>query len=269
VIAQTGVAGPVPCADLDGVRARLIFSLVLGVALVTVPPGTTARARAGGSCTDATGANGYAYAGHQSASASDGVRATITLTSRPTVGAGHVAGWVGVGGPGQGAKGADEWIQAGIVATPDAGAELYAEVARAGNAPRSVVVEREVAVGHSREVAVLEVPGRPNWWRVEVDGRAVTEPVLLPGSSGRWAPIATAESWNGGASSCSSFGFRFERVSVSSGGGSSWRPFVPAASFHSSSYRLRDLASLARGEGAPGSAARDDRPYGFVASSAS
>ena len=52
-----------------------------------------------------------------------------------------------------------------------------------------------------------------------VDGQVVTDPVALGGSSGRWAPIATAESWNAGSPACNTFGFRFERVAVSYGGG--------------------------------------------------
>ena len=112
--------------------------------------------------------------------------------------------------------------------------------------------------------------GRPGWWRVWVDGQAATEPVRLRDSSGRWAPIATAESWNGGEAACNAFGFRFERVSVSYGGGGSWRPFVPGHRFLDGGYKLRDLAS------APAERASYDRrprerrascPYAFVAAS--
>ena len=65
----------------------------------------------------------------------------------------------------------------------------------------------------------------------------------MRGSSGRWAPIATAESWNAGTATCNEFGFRFERVSVSYGGGGSWRPFVPGHRFLDGANVLRDLAS--------------------------
>ena len=96
-------------------------------------------------------------------------------------------------------------------------------------APEFIPVEEGVAFGRPHKLAVLEMAGRPGWWRVWVDGQAVTDPVRMRGSSGRWAPIATAESWNAGTPACNAFGFRFERVSVSYGGGGSWRPFVPGS----------------------------------------
>ena len=74
---------------------------------------------------------GYAYAGLQVPAARHGIGATITSLAPPVVERGHVAGWVGVGGPGQGPNGTDEWLQVGMN-TP-AGAhgrnKLYFEVA--------------------------------------------------------------------------------------------------------------------------------------------
>ena len=146
-----------------------------------------------------------------------GIRATITLTRRPTVDAGHVAGWVGVGGQGQGATGGDAWIQAGIASLRGLGTVVYAEITQEAHEPELVLVDEDVEVGRAYRIAVLEVAGRPGWWRVWVDGRPVTPMLRMRGTSGRWAPIATAESWNAGTSACNDFAFRFERVSVSSG----------------------------------------------------
>ena len=67
----------------------------------------------------------------------------------------------------------------------------------------------------------------------------------MRGTSGRWAPIATAESWNAGTSACNDFGFRFERVSVSSGRRGSWRPFVSGHRFLDGTHTLRDLTAPA------------------------
>ena len=112
--------------------------------------------------------------------------------------------------------------------------------------------------------------GRPGWWRIWVDGQVVTDPIRLRGSSGRWAPIVTAESWDGGVESCNEFAFEFERVSVSYGGGGSWRPFVSAHRFVDGTSTLRDLASAPAQAGAyrhlAGSES-DVLPYAFVASS--
>ena len=60
----------------------------------------------------------------------------------PTVDAGHVAGWVGVGGPGQGANGGDAWIQAGIASMPGMGTVLYAEITREGRGREFILVEK-------------------------------------------------------------------------------------------------------------------------------
>jgi len=258
-----------PCSGTDdiGVRLRHLFALLVGVSLVAVLVGASATATAGPTC--AGSADGYSYAGHQSDTRGHGVRATITLTRSPSVPAGHVAGWVGVGGPEQGANGGDAWLQVGIASMPGMQPFLYTEVTREGNEPEFTLLEEGVAVGASRRLAVLEVAGRPGWWKVWVDGQAVTEPVRLAGSSGRWAPIATTESWNGGEARCNSFGFRFERVSVAYGGGGAWRPFVSGYRFLDGAYKVRNLAS------APATADAYSRtlatnavlPYAFVAAS--
>jgi hypothetical protein len=198
-----------------------------------------------------------------------GVRASIQLVRPAEVAAGHVASWVGVGGPGQGANGGDAWIQAGLATVPGLGTMLYAEITREGRAPQFVELAANVPVGRSHRIAVLETAARPGWWRVWVDGEARTAPVRLAGSSGRWSPIATAESWNGGRAACNSFGYRFEGVSVANGPGGAWQAFDPGFRFLDAGYRLRRLAAT------PGTArsltarTRVVRPYAFLAASAS
>jgi hypothetical protein len=205
------------------------------------------------SCGPGAYSRGYAYAGHRASARAHGIRATITATRAPAVRAGHVSGWVGVGGPGQGADGEDAWIQVGIAATHGRDEPfLYAEVARDGRTPRLVRLDDAVGVGERRELAVLEVPGRRGRWQVHVDGRPVTGPVSLRGSSGRWAPIVTAESWNGGRGSCNRFGFRFEDISVALAPGGAWRTFSPGYRFLDRGTALRSLTR---------------RPYAFTASS--
>ena len=51
----------------------------------------------------ACGSSGYTYAGLASAGRAHGVAANITALGAPGVQNGHVAGWVGVGGPKPGA----------------------------------------------------------------------------------------------------------------------------------------------------------------------
>jgi len=250
------------------VRARLLLTALVGALTVAALAGASTKAVAGRACLSGSH-GGYTYAGNQASHRGHGVRATITMTRAPSVGAGHVAGWVGVGGPGQGANGEDVWIQGGIASLPGLAPMIYAEVTRAGRTPQLIPVSDGIAPGRSHTLAVLEVAGRPGWWRVWADGRAVTKPVHLRGSSARWAPIATAESWNAGTAVCNSFGFRFERVSVSYGGGGSWRPFVPAHRFRDGTNVVRDLASSPAGSGVHRHAAAAVAvvPYAFVASS--
>lgn len=238
-----------------------------GVALVV---STTATAGRSAPCGAAAGNGGYTYAGHQASNLGHGVRASIALTRPAEVAAGHVASWVGVGGPGQGANGGDAWIQAGVATVPGMGTMLYAEITREGQAPQFVQLEGGVPVGRSHRIAVLEMAARPGWWRVWVDGQAMTAPVHLRGSSGRWSPIATAESWNGGQAACNRFGYRFEGVAVADGPGGAWRPFEPGYRFLDSGYRLRRLAATPVGARTIAAArARVVRPYAFVATSAS
>jgi hypothetical protein len=227
----------------------------------------TATASRSGTCV-AAAKSGYSYAGHQTGARGHGVRATLTLT-RAEVAAGHVASWVGLGGRGQGAHGGDAWIQAGIATVPGMGSLVYAEITREGRAPQFVPLVRSVAPGQSHRIAVLEMAARRSWWRVWVDGRPVTKPVLIRGSSGRWHPVATAESWNGGQAACNGFSYRFEGVAVAHGRGGGWHPFAPRFRFLHTGYRLRRLTASPATAGALGVTTRAPRPYAFVAASGS
>src|SRR5262249_2796507 len=76
----------------------------------------------------------------------------------------------------------------------------------------------------TRQLAVLEVGGRPNAWRVWVDGRPVSKPIFLPGSHGAWRGIATAESWTTSKTvACNAFGYRFDDVKIAQQAGGAWR----------------------------------------------
>jgi hypothetical protein len=258
-------------ADASAVQARPFVATIAGALSLAALVGATTTATAGRACLSGANTQGYSYAGHQSTYRGHGVRATIQLTRAPQIEAGHVAGWVGVGGPGQGANGGDAWIQAGIAAMPGMEPMLYAEIAREGQDPEFVLLAENVQVGRMHKIAVLEMSGRDGSWRVWLDGEPATDPVRLRGSSGRWAPIATAESWNGRSAACNSFGFRFERVSVSYGGGGSWRPFVSAHRFLDEGNALRDLAAAPAETGVYRRTLANEGvlPYAFVAASGS
>jgi hypothetical protein len=245
--------------------ALLLATAALGAAALL---GTSSSATGGATSCAGPSGTGYTYAGHQATYRGHGVRATITPQRIPQVSAGHVAAWVGVGGPGQGPNGEDVWLQAGIASIPGLGLMTYVEIARPGEQPQFELVEHGLVAGQPQRVAVLEMGGRPGWWRAWVGGQPMTEPIHLPGSSGRWEPIATAESWNGGQDGCNRFAFQFERVSVSYGGGGSWRPFVSGYRFLDGRNELRALATAPAGRGvyARTLASRSVLPYAFVAS---
>ena len=57
-------------------------------------------------------------------------------------------------------------------------------------------------------------------------------------SSGRFQPIATAETWDGGTRVCNRFKYRFEGLAVAGARGGSWRPFVHAHRFEDRGYRV-------------------------------
>jgi hypothetical protein len=185
----------------------------------------------------ANACGGYSYAGVQDARAASGIRATLVQVDMPRVARGHVAAWVGVGGPGQGAGGRDEWIQIGLNALSDGVSRLYYEVDRPGPGPSYEELASDVAVGARYEVSVLELPSRPGWWQVWLNGVPVSDPVDLPGSS-RWRPMAVAESWVGGRHACNTFAYRFEDVAVALRSTGAWSALVAGYRFHDPGYRM-------------------------------
>jgi hypothetical protein len=233
------------------VRVTLVAVLALVAAAASLGGSSPASAGPSAACSSATyGSTGYGYAGFQADRRGHGVRAAVTGLADNAVADGHVAAWVGVGGPGKGPNGVDEWLQVGIASFAGSPRNLYYEVTRPGAAPVFHLLESDVPQGALRRVAVLEMNRRPGTWRVWVDGRAVSEPIELAGSSRRWQPIATAEAWDGGSGVCNRFAFRFERVEVAAGLGGSWKRFVGGFRFQDAGYRISPVDSQARASGA-------------------
>jgi hypothetical protein len=168
--------------------------------------------------------SGYSYAGVGASSPGYGISATITPLDAFDVLNGHVAGWVGVGGPGEGPNGTNEWLQIGYSGYPSiTGSDVYYEVALPGRVPTYHQVAAALPVGTVAEVAVLEIRNRPNWWRVWLNHKPVSRPIRLPESHDRWSPIATAESWDGGTGgACNTFLYRFRHVSIAHAPGGGW-----------------------------------------------
>jgi hypothetical protein len=196
-----------------------------------------AAALAGGSSAAVCKAT-YSYAGLVNADPGHGIRATVRALGLPGVEWGHVGAWVGVGGPGLGPNGEDAWIQVGLSGFAGSSNKLYFEVTRPGSSPAYTELDAEVRPGEPRRIAVLETADRRDHWRVWVDGRVVSDAVYLPGSHGSWAPMAIAESWNGGRATCNRYSYRFDRVMVARGPGGLWRPLAAGTTFEDPGYRV-------------------------------
>ena len=192
----------------------------------------------------ACGSSGYAYAGLASSNRAYGVATHLQTVGTPQVLSGHVAGWVGVGGPGSGPNGTNEWIQVGFSAFPGSSfSSLYYEVAQPNGVPQYHEIASGLPAGTTRKVAVLELAGRRGWWRVFVDDRAVGEAVYLPGSHGAWRPLATTETWGAGSFVCNRFSYRFGSVAVATRPGGGWQRLTRHYTFQNHGYRIRRLTA--------------------------
>jgi len=226
-------------------RLLLVTGAVAAVAL-----GSAARALACGN------SGGYSYAGLAAPTSAFGISAVITPLDAFDVFTGHVAGWVGVGGPGEGPNGTDEWLQIGLSGFPGIfGSDIYYEVAMPGRIPTYHRVAANLPVGTVAKVTVLEIHNRPNWWRVWLNHQPVSPPIRLPDSHNRWTPIATAESWDGGTGgACNTFLYRFRHVSIAHAAGGGWQLLTGGSAIKSSMTRVRrspGAATFFAAEGQP------------------
>ena len=182
--------------------------------------------------------SGYSYGGVQTLSTRRGVSARIAATRISAVTSGHIAGWVGVGGAGQGPNGTDEWIQIGVASFPGGRTEIYYEVALPGVRAAYTGV-RPVTVGESHVLGVYEVAAAQ--WVATVDGVPVMQPVNLPGSHGTWRGMATAESYDSGAAACNAYGIQFAELRVADFTGL-WFPIQHPQPFSTGGHVLAAVA---------------------------
>lgn len=181
----------------------------------------------------------YAYAGLIADAPAAGIRATVTAVSAARLASGHVAGWIGVGGPEAGPNGEPMWLQVGLNATDDGKAELYGELWKPGTGHVYKPLG-QVEVGRSYRLAIVEVA--PSTWQVYLDGKPASKRHLLPGSHGAWQPMAMTESWNQSQAGCNAFTYRFQQVQVRA---SSWTPLTRASRLVDAGYRLTQSRTLA------------------------
>jgi hypothetical protein len=216
-----------------------LFPGALAAALALLSISVAAPGRAQAAC----GSSGYAYAGLGASQRAYGVATWLQSVATPEVLSGHVAGWVGVGGPGAGPNGTDEWIQVGFSAFPGGSTSLYYEVALPHQAPQYHEVAAGLPAGSTHKVAVVELRTRRSWWSVVVDDHAVGDPVYLPGSHGAWRPLATTETWGAGSFVCNRFSYRFGSVSVATRPGGGWQRLRRHYTFQNHGYRIRSLGA--------------------------
>jgi hypothetical protein len=182
---------------------------------------------------------GYSYAGLYSPSQASGIAATISLLDEPAAfgASGHVAGWVGVGGPGLGPHGEDEWLQVGLATFGGSSdGRLYYELAQPGHAPQYTELASGIRPGEKLRVAVLELPFARDTW-VVVSPAGIAGPFYLPGSHLAWEPIATAESY-AATTRCNRYAYRFGGLQLASPDGT-WRTMRRASILEDPGWRLR------------------------------
>lgn len=188
------------------------------------------------------GSSGYSYAGLAAASPAAGISAVLAIVVAPRVRHGHVAAWVGVGGSGLGPRGTDQWLQIGLAARAGKPVELYYEVALPGRRPAKVTLRAPISPRTTLRVAVLEMRGRTGTWRAWVGDRPVSPPIHLPESHGRFRPVATTETWDGGVTTCNRYVFRFADVRVAAAPGGRWRPLADRHWLGSPGYSVLRLS---------------------------
>jgi hypothetical protein len=164
----------------------------------------------------------YDYAGLQTSGQASGIRVTLTMVKKPVVKHGHVAGWLGVGGPGLGPNGTDEWIQVGYSGFDTGESQIYHEVAQPNKPPTYHTVAAKLSPSAKNRVSVLEVGDKPGSWRVWVGDKAVSPVTSLPESHGKFVPQALGETWQGGSTNCNVWGYGFGGVQVAMKPGGSW-----------------------------------------------
>src|SRR3954462_4047400 len=113
------------------VRRSSLFALALALCTAAL----VSSARPADASSPSCSSSPYPYAGLIGRQKVGGVRATITAVTRPDVAAGHVAGWVGVGGTNAGPNGRAEWIQVGLSGFSGGPSQLYYEVTQPGKSP--------------------------------------------------------------------------------------------------------------------------------------
>ena len=223
-------------------RRSLPILFVLALVFLIVTP-----AEGGSTAATGCGLQTFAYAGLEADRQAHGVSATLDTTVAPAVTDGHVGGWVGVGGVNAGPGGAAEWLQTGLAAfASDDTSQMYYEVTLPDASPKYVQLAANIGAGQSHRFSVLEMNRRDNWWRVWVDGRAVSPPIHLPGSHAAWHPQAVAENWNGGTGACNTYSYRFRNVSLASTNGGVWRPLGQSYTLQDPGYHVVPISATPR-----------------------
>lgn len=182
---------------------------------------------------------GYSYAGLYSSAKADGIAATISMLDTPAAvgGSNHVAGWIGVGGPGLGPHGEDEWLQVGVATFGNSNeGRLYYELAQPGRAPEYVELANGIVPGIKVRVAVLELQFARDAWIV-VSPAGISGPFYLPRSHQVWEPMATAESY-AETTQCNRYAYRFGGLQLAHADGS-WRTMRRAEHLQDPGWKLR------------------------------
>jgi hypothetical protein len=186
----------------------LVCGLIVALAATPVVPSAVGRAEGA-----AVACKGYSYAGLQGWKPVSGLRATIRVVRTPSVGDGHVGGWIGIGGPRLGPGGSDQWLQAGYAGFGDGRLQMYYEITLPGQAAAYHMLKEQAAAGETHTISIQELPGQGGRWRVWLDGEAASPVYNLKGSHGKYMPQGIGENWTP-SSKCNTFDWLFTNVRV-------------------------------------------------------
>jgi hypothetical protein len=140
-----------------------------------------------------------------------GIRAWLSAPLDPQVQSGDVSGSIGIGRAN--AVGKRGVLRVGLLASVGGSSQLYFDRRLRGGEWRRFLGPT-VAAGERHKVSILEMAHRPTFWRVWIDGRAVTKPIHLTLASRGKEAFATGESWDGGTPVCNRLDYLFRPVTV-------------------------------------------------------
>jgi len=220
---------------MDHLSGRLLAAAILTTAALAGALTGIAKAAPTALSPPSCSRNPYAYAGLFTNNPAQGITATLTTLALAHVPSGHVAGWIGLGGPHAGPNGQAEWLQTGLNTIAGGQSQLYAEIAQPGHPIKYLTLAATTKPGTPYRLTLEQTPGKTGTWQVLVNGKPATGRIALPVSND-FTPMAMSESWNAGTPTCNGYSYRFTRLQINNNG--TWRPLTNPSALTDTGYTI-------------------------------